>query len=323
MRSVAAGLSVSLWIAGLALCPPFAEAAERAANELGSVMILEYHRIGEPEGRWTRTPRHLREDLEALWRGGYRAVGLTAFVAGTFDLPAGATPVVLTFDDSSPGQFRYRERGGGPQVDPDCAVGILEEFERLHPEFGLAATFFVLPAAAEPNRLFGQPEYEAHKIRYLVSRGFQVGNHTFWHADLSRYPETVVTSQLARAQESIDRIVPGYRLRALSLPMGSYPRQIEWAIRGQAAGVRYEHEAILMVGGGPAPSPFSTRFDPYHLPRVQVVGSTLAHWLERFDRHPDERYVSDGDPATVTVPRGHRRDARIRSGPALQIIERE
>ncbi len=87
----------------------------------------------------------------------------------------------------------------------------------------------MLPDADEPNRLFGQPEHEARKLRYLVSQGFERGNHTFWHADLSRYPEAIVRAQLARAQQRIEQIVPGYRLRTLALPMGNYPRQIDWA----------------------------------------------------------------------------------------------
>jgi hypothetical protein len=127
-----------------------------------------------------------------------------------------------------------------------------------------------------------------------VSQGFEFGNHTFWHANLARYSESVVRSQLARAQQRIADIVPDYRLRALALPMGHYPRQTKWAIRGSVAGVSYEHEAIMMVGGGQAPSPFSKRFDRYHLPRIQAVGSAVADWIQHFERHPEERFVSHG-----------------------------
>ena len=237
-----------LWLIAAGL-PPGPAAAPRSPNELGSIMILEYHRIGEPEGRWTRSPASLRGDLERLWRHAYRAVPLNDLVSGVIDLPVGMSPVVLTFDDSSPGQFRYLERDGHLLIDPDCAVGILGAFARLHPEFSARATFFVLPAAAEPHRLFGQPEHEARKIRYLVSHGFEVGNHTLWHADLSKYPEAVVRAQLALAQQRIEQIVPGYRLRTLALPMGNYPRELEWAIRGHADRVTYEHEAILLRAG--------------------------------------------------------------------------
>lgn len=294
---------------------------EQAPNELGRVMILEYHRIGTPEGRWTRSPTHLRRDLEQLWEAGYRPIALNTLITGSIDLPKGASPVVLTFDDSSPGQFRYVKRDGRLEIDPDCAVGILEDFARSHGGFQPKATFFVLPGADEPNRLFGQPDHEAGKLRYLVSRGFELGNHTFWHADLSRYREAVVRSQLARAQQRIEQIVPGYRLRALALPMGNYPKQIEWAIQGSSGGVSYAHEAILMVGGGSAPSPFSARFDPYRLPRIQVGGSALDDWLFYFAQHPGQHFVSDGDPDTLTIPTGRREEVRMRPGRDLRIIE--
>jgi hypothetical protein len=235
--------------------------------------------------------------------------------------PPGTSLVVLTFDDSSPGQFRYQERDGRLEIDPDCAVGILEAFTRLHPGFGLNATFFVLPAAAEPNRLFGQPDHELRKLQYLVSRGFELGNHTLWHADLAKYPEAVVRAQLARAQQRIEQIVPGYRLRALALPMGHYPAKLDWAIRGRAAGVSHQHDAILMVGGGPALSPFSRRFDPCHLPRIQAVGSAVADRLHYFDQHAAQRLVSDGDPETVAVPKRWRGEVRPRPGQVLQVIE--
>jgi peptidoglycan/xylan/chitin deacetylase (PgdA/CDA1 family) len=279
-----------------------------APNELGRVMILAYHRIAEPEGRWTRTPANLRRDLERLWEGGYRLIALNDLLDGRVDLPSGTSPVVLTFDDSSPGQFRYVKRDGRLEVDPECAVGILEAFARTHPEVGLKATFYVLPGAAQPHRLFGQPEYEAEKLRHLVERGFEIGNHTLWHAHLPRYPGPTVTRQLALAQQRIQRAVPGYRMRTLALPMGDYPERLAWAIRGSAEGTSYEHDGVLMVTGGPAPSPFSRRFDAYHIPRIQAIESDIAYWLRYFARHPEERFVSDGDPGTVTVSRSRRRE---------------
>ncbi len=300
---------------------PVPTLAQLPANELGRIMILEYHQIAEPEGRWTRTPANFRGDLQRLWERGYRLLSLTELLNGAFPLPAGTSPVVLTFDDSSPGQFRYLERNGQLEIDPDCAVGILEAFSRIHPEFGLKATFFVLPGAAQPHRLFGQPEQEARKLQYLVSRGFELGNHTLWHATLSKYPEVTVRRQLAQAQQWIQRLVPGYRLQTLALPMGAYPRQIDWAIRGSADGITYRHEAILRVAGGAALSPFSRRFDPYHLPRIQAMESELTFWLRYFEQHPGERFVSDGDPVRVTIPRSRRGELRELTG-NLRVVER-
>ena len=289
-------------------------------NELGRVMILEYHKIDQPESRWTRTPDNFRRDLQHLWQRGYRLIGLNDFLDGKIALPSGTTPVILTFDDSSPGQFRYVERRGEWVIDPDCAVGMLEAFSRARPDFGHAATFYVLPGADPPNRLFNQPTLATRKLTYLAAQGYEIGNHTLWHANLSRYPEPVVRSQIASAQEWIQRHVPGYRPRTLALPLGGYPREIRWAEAGAVNGTAYRHDAILMVSGGAAPSPYAKGFDPYRLPRIQALESELGRWLAYFDRHPEERYVSDGEPTTVAVHAGSA--GKVRLIPGLRIVER-
>ena len=51
------------------------------------------------------------------------------------------SPVILTFDDALRGQFNYTADG---KIDPDCAVGILDDFHAQHPDWPLKGTFFVL-----------------------------------------------------------------------------------------------------------------------------------------------------------------------------------
>jgi peptidoglycan/xylan/chitin deacetylase (PgdA/CDA1 family) len=293
--------------------------AERPANELGRVMILEYHKVDYPEERWTRTPENFRRDLETLYARGYRLQSLNALLDGRITVPAGTTPVVLTFDDSSPGQFRYIENNGTFEIDPKCAVGILEAYLKDKPDFGRAATFFVLPGASKPNRLFNQPEHEGRKLQYLVSRGYEIGNHTLWHANLGKYDEPVVRTQIAEAQQWIQRHVPDYRIRTIALPHGVYPRDVSWALRGRAKGTSYEHDAILMVAGGAAPSPFSRGFDPTRLPRIQAVERDLNTWLTWFDKNPQDRFVSDGNPGAITIPSERR--AKVRPDVKLPVIE--
>lgn len=297
-----------------------AQAPAREPNELGRVMILEYHKIDLPEGRWTRTPDNLRRDLQRLWERGYRTVAMNDYLDGKIALPAGTTPVVLTFDDSSPGQFRYIQRGGDWVLDPECGLAILEAFAREHPGFGRAATFYVLPGANPPNRLFNQPELATRKLQYLASQGYEIGNHSLWHAELGRYSESVVREQLAGAQEWVQRHVPGYRFRTLALPLGSYPKELAWAVSGEAKGMAYKHDAILMVAGGAAPSPHAKSFNPHRLPRIQALERDLDYWLTYFDRNPGERYVSDGDAATITVTSGN--SGKLGSVRAARVIER-
>jgi len=158
------GLAIGLAL----LLVSFAAADQLPPNELGRVMILAYHKIDYPEARWTRTPENFRRDLETLYAKSYRLISLRDLLDRRIALPAGTTPVVLTFDDSSPGQFRYLEQNGTLEIDPESAVGILEAFTREHPDFGRGATFYVLPGANPPNRLFNQPALEGKKLQYLA-----------------------------------------------------------------------------------------------------------------------------------------------------------
>jgi peptidoglycan/xylan/chitin deacetylase (PgdA/CDA1 family) len=293
-----------------------------APNELGRVMILEYHKIDYPEERWTRTPENFRRDLETLYRRGYRLQSLNDLLDGRITVPAGATPVVLTFDDSSPGQFKYLDQNGKLEVDPRSGIGILETFIAERPDFGRAATFFVLPGASKPNRLFNQPEHEGRKLQFLVSRGYEIGNHTLWHANLGKYDEATVRNQIAEAQVWIQRHVPDYRTRTLALPHGVYPKDVSWALSGTAKGTTYRIDGILMVAGGAAPSPFSRNFDPVRLPRIQAVEKDLAHWIDHFDKNPTDRLVSDGDPTTVTIPAAMRERLRSPLPRPLKIVDR-
>jgi hypothetical protein len=291
-------------------------------NELGRIMILEYHKIDYPEERWTRTPENFRRDLETLYARGYRLQALNDLLDGRITAPAGTTPVVLTFDDSSPGQFRYLLTSGSMEIDPKSGVGVLESFIRERPDFGRAATFYVLPGASRPNRLFNQPEHEGHKLRFLVAQGYEIGNHTLWHANLGKYEERVVREQIVEAQTWIQRHVPNYRPRTLALPHGVYPSDVAWVLHGTAKGASYKHDAILMVAGGAAPSPFARTFDPVRLPRIQALARDLTSWLTHFDRRPDERFVSDGDPVTVTIPGAWRERLRAPLPSHLRIVER-
>ena len=312
-------LAVAL-VATFALSALAGGTGDPPSNELGRVMILEYHKIDLPEERWTRTPDNFRRDLQRLWERGYRLVGLNDYLDGRIAVPKGTTPVILTFDDSSPGQLRYLERNGDWVVDPDCAVGILEAFDKTHPGCGRAATFFVLPGASPPNRLFNQPDLVGKKLAYLKSRGFEIGNHTLWHANLAKYDESTVRKQLLEAQDWVQKHLPGYRFRTLALPMGAYPKELGWAVSGGLNGRAYRHDAILMVAGGAALSPHARGLDLYRLPRIQATEAELGSWISYFDKRVDERYMSDGDPGTITVPRG--KTAQVRPPGGARVVER-
>ena len=261
-------------------------------NPKGKVMILEYHKIDYPESRWTRTPENCRNDLARFYDKGYSLIRLEDFLENHIRVEKGRTPIILTFDDSSPGQLRFLPDGkGGYQVDPKCAVGILESFHAAHPDFGLAAIFFVLPAADPPNRLFNQPEYTQEKLRYLVRKGFEIGNHTYWHATLSKMSPEGVRRQLALAVKAIQEAVPGYSPKALALPMGIYPKDTSLLLKGSYEGISYQNLGVMMVAGGPAVPFVHPSFNPLRIHRIEAIESELNYWLRYFDKHPNERFT--------------------------------
>ncbi len=286
--------------------------AVRAANELGRIPILEYHLIGDEETRWQRQVARFRHDLELLYERGYRPISVAELVDRRIDLPAGQSPVVITFDDASPSQFRYIERDGRLEIDPTSALGVWRDFARSRPDWRSRAVFCLLSNAEEGRAFFGnkgiegqRSEWRHQKLRFLAAAGFELCNHTLWHANLGRYDDAFVQEQIARAQLAIDSAVPGYRVRTFALPLGVFPRNPELARAGRWTDpqsgrvVRYHHDAILLVAGDPERSPYDPAFDPLRMERVQVHGDALERVLDRLET---TRYVSDGDPTRVTAP---------------------
>jgi peptidoglycan/xylan/chitin deacetylase (PgdA/CDA1 family) len=284
-------------------------------NELGRIPILEYHLIGAENARWTVTAAQLRTDMELLWARGYRPVTLIEYVEKRIGLPAGTSPVVFTFDDASPGQFSYIEEADGTlRIDPNSAVGVWLDFARTHPGWGNHAVFCVLSGAEAGRSFFGnkgiegqKTEWRHRKVAFLAEQGFEICNHSLWHATLSKYDDAVVQEQLARLQLAVDSAVPGYRIRSFALPLGEWPknralaRAGAWTDPKTGKRTEYRHDVVLLVAGGPARGPHDPEYDPLRLTRVQVHADELVRTLDRLDRERT-RYVSDGDPATVARP---------------------
>jgi peptidoglycan/xylan/chitin deacetylase (PgdA/CDA1 family) len=262
-------------------------------NPLGSVLVLEYHMIREPEDRWQRTPDNFRADLERLHAEGYSPANIIDLVLGFPDLPAGRKPVVFTFDDSDISQFRYLADGS---IDPDSAIGILYNFHQQHPaDWPLKSTFYVLQDVNVPDRvLFGQKEFQDQKLQWLVDNGFEVASHTISHFNLTEGADEEVQWQLAVSQRQLEARLPGYDVQSLSVPFGNYPLNEALLAAGLWDGKPYTYSSTVMVAGGAGPSPHSPQFDPYHIPRVQALQTELDYWLNYFAENPQFYYVSAG-----------------------------
>jgi hypothetical protein len=286
----------------------------RIPNELGRIPVVEYHLIDTADGRYARERTRFARDLELIYKRGYRPVSISQLLDRKIDLPRGLSPVVFVFDDASPSQFRYIEKNGNLEIDPVSGVGIWMNFRKTHPDWANNAVFCMLSGAQAGRSFFGdkgiegqKSEWRHRKVQFLKEQGFELCNHTLWHAQLSKYSDAVVQEQIARGEMAIDSAVPGYNVRTFALPLGVWPKNRALAKAGSwtdpktGKTFRYENEAILEVAGGPTESPYDPKFNPLSIKRIEVFGQQLENVLDRLDKNAS-RYVSDGDPATVAKP---------------------
>ncbi|MET8295345.1 polysaccharide deacetylase family protein [Streptomyces sp. NPDC005180] len=270
--------------------------AEVGANELGLVPVLMYHQLTEkPASVYDRTPADFRAELERLAREGYVPVTARDFQTGRIDIPAGAHPVVLTFDDSTNSQVRL---GADGNPAPDTAVAILAETAKKHPAFKPAATFFVNADAFSATG-------PARALTWLKDHGYEVANHTDRHENLRSLDQAGAARAISAGQQAIEKAAPGTRVTSLALPFGAMPEPAGVAARGTG----YRYDGVYLVGSNPSVSPYAKSFTPGAIPRIRSAGPKdedaefgSSRWLDKLAAGKN-RYVSDGDPATVAFPR--------------------
>ena len=211
------------------------------------------------------------------------------------DVPAGMSPVVVVFDDASDSQFRYLEQSGKLTIDPTSAVGIWLDFAKTHP--GWKNRGGVLHAERRrggPQLLRRQPEVGRPEEGVALPegevarrQGFELCDHTLWHAKLSKYPDAVVQEQIARNAMGIDSAVPGYKIRTMALPYGLWPKNRPLAWQGSWTDPKtkqthnYKFDAVLEVAGGPARSPYDPQFNPKSINRIEAIGDDIRRQLDK------------------------------------------
>jgi peptidoglycan/xylan/chitin deacetylase (PgdA/CDA1 family) len=285
------------------------ELQQHQPNELGQIMVLMYHVIehdADPGEVYSRTPDQFRGDLQWLYENDFYIIPIRDYIRNEIRAPAGKRPVVLTFDDGTIGQFRFIEQDDGSvAIDPDSAVGILEDFFTRYDDFGRGGLFSILP-----NSPFAWPDadeqmpYAEEKLQWLLDNGYELGNHTVGHINMRESTDEEIKSELARAIDMITGYAPDADVSVLAVPFGMYPEGGDTTIfRGwEYEGRQYELEGALMVGAEPAPSPVHDDFDPMWIPRINADDEQLGRWFSFVEENPGIMYVSDGNPDTITVP---------------------
>ena len=288
---------------------------DKKVNEMGKVPIMMYHGIIDTEDNqytggnvdkngYKRTAKAFREDLEFYYKNGYRMIRLEDYIHGKIDVPIGYSPIILTFDDGDADNCKVlgKNSDGSLQIDPNSAVGILEEFKKKYPDFGVTATFFVM------NGIFNQSQYNKDIVNFMINNGYDIGNHTISHPDFTKISEEQSVKEVGKMYKTLDSYLGDKYVKIIALPFGSpYKKEhtnYKHILSGTYDGYEYKTEAALRVGWEPEVSPFNKNFDPTFLKRCRAYDNNGKEFdIEMvFKNLEKNRYISDGDVDRITVP---------------------
>jgi peptidoglycan/xylan/chitin deacetylase (PgdA/CDA1 family) len=252
------------------------------------VPIFLYHCIGSYPNQWHRATDDLKGDLETLYSRGYRSVRVEDVVNGRLDLAETPKPFGFRFDDNTEDQFRVLDsRPPGSAVptedlDEKTLVGILERFKEAHPDFGTGGIFYLCAHRFRPDgALFGQPELQATKLRYLLDKGYELGNHTYGHEYLSTLGTSEMRETIAKCDRMIESLIGDLigEVRSFAYPFADVPDAPE---KRKIVEERFAWSFVNRAGPLLYPCPPEER---HVLPRVTVTRDfDMGAFLDQLER---------------------------------------
>ena len=290
---------------------------EKKVNEVGRIPVMMYHGIVSLKDEETpyiggnvdkdgyhRTTESFRRDLEFYYKQGYRMISLNDYIDGKIDVPLGYSPIVLTFDDGLPNSIHIigKDENGNLIIDPECAVGILEEYKQKYPDYQVTATFFV------NGGLFQQSNYNEEILKWLVTHGYDVGNHSYSHPNFNNLTKEEASIEIGRVYNLLDNIIPNQYVSIVALPYGSPGKKTNASFEGILSssynGKNYQTKSTLQVGWESNYSPFSKQFDVQFIKRIRAYDNNGFNFdiTYSFQKLEQNRYISDGNSSQIVIP---------------------
>ena len=166
--------------------------------------MLTYHQIrnwqptDSPAARRLITPpRVFAAQMDAMAHAGYATITGTRLVEHLLhDAPLPPTPVAVTFDDASQGQYTN-------------ALPILRRHR-------FVATFFVMTVVLDKPGWLSRDQ-----VRRLDQAGMTIGVHTWDHHRVTTYTRSDWVRQLERPKAELEDLV-GHRLEMFAYPYGAW-----------------------------------------------------------------------------------------------------
>lgn len=273
---------------------PFYAEATVFSGEL-QVPILIYHRFfPDHYGPTTSTKMQISEfenELQRLYDAGFSLISLKSWIDGTFTVPQGRKPLVITIDDLWFADQIYIDEDGIPSEY--SGIGILWSFSKEHPDFG----FHVVGSAIMGDKYYadkllgdrfiisegdGWKDKLGNTMAWAIENGVEVYNHTFYHPRLSEISNQQIQFQLSEndkyARTLLKRVGRGDLISKLdnviALPEGVWPATQSGKnivlnyVDPEGKPVMAVLEAYNLDAAKFTPSYFSDGFNAFAIPRI-------------------------------------------------------
>jgi len=219
-------------------------AAEYLEPDAGPVAVLMYHHLDVAGTEWSVSSAQLIAEMAWLQAHGYTS----ATISQLADASAGKATlppktVVISDDD------------GYPEVPT---------FAAILKRYGFVGTYY-LPT---------QIALTADQIRALEAGGGEVCAHTVDHPNLAKLDAAGQRGEIGQNQRDLEAIL-GHPVRCFAYPYGAYNADTVPILKA------FGFTSAVDVGGGPVN--VNNPVDPYHIPRVQALGTlTLTAFAASF-----------------------------------------
>ncbi len=299
--------------------PVYAEAMYFAGDL--QVPILIYHRFFPDHfGPNTAVKMQLSEfsrELQAFYDSGFSLISLKSWIDGSFIVPPGRKPLILTIDDVWQGDTLFIQPDGNPS--PLSGIGLLWEFSNAHPDFGFhVAVFSVMGDKFFPDKQVGDRflisdgqdwnsklwrQTLGNTIVWALENGVEVYNHTLLHPDLSVHPDSIINPQLwgndrvlreRLSEVGREDLIPSLD-NIIALPEGRWPatesgKEIILSYKNpEGKPVKAVMEAYNLDAKQFTPSYFSENFNPYAIPRITASAMMIDFIVENKELVPTAR----------------------------------
>lgn len=285
------------------------------------VPILLYHRfVPDTNEKSTSTKTRLADfkaQLQSLYDNGFSLISLQSWLDGTFTVPEGRKPLILTLDDGWFADQLYINDDGTPNTM--SGLGVLWYFSQEHPDFGFSAAIFTNMGdkfygdkIAYDRFILGEgdawKDRLAKTIAWAVEHGISPYNHTFTHVELDLTANKDIVDQLKQndlaLREYLDRAgrsdLDAKLGNIIALPYGIWPatqsgidilKNYKDPSGQQTEGIM---EAYNLYEAVFAPSVFSPDYNPYNIPRLTAGTAMVDLVIEQKDQFPSASICSLG-----------------------------